>query len=279
MKSRDCDIVKDLMPSYVDGICSDATREYVEEHVQECDGCRQMLEAYRANVLSGEKLEQRGMDGLKKIRTNMKYQNLVCYLVLVFLVYCGVEVFLANHAGYAIFNNTTLLLVVCIAANLLASFGYKAKNRPGKIQYLLGAASLVLDLYFAIVFFYTVSGIASGADRLFGRELKRVGPFLERQLIAAFIAQLAFFGCNLWAIIRQEKNCSWLLNLNMTGIFLMINYDLWLKYMDSPETLLAAICKLTFEPLAAGILGIAVSLILTRASRKKEIDTMAGSGQ
>lgn len=54
MKSRDCDIVKDLMPSYVDGICSDAAKEYVEEHAKECDGCRQMLEAYKANVLSGE---------------------------------------------------------------------------------------------------------------------------------------------------------------------------------------------------------------------------------
>ncbi len=270
MKSRDCDIVKDLMPSYVDGICSDAAKEYVEEHAMECDGCRQMLEAYKANVLSGEKLEQRGMDGLKKIRTNMKYQNLVCYLVLVFLVYCGVEVFFANHAGYAIFDNTTLLLVVCIAASLLASFGYKAKNRPGKIQYLLGAASLVTDLYFIAVFFYAASGIASYAERLFGRELMWVGPFLERQLIMAFIAQLIFFGCNLWAIIRQEKSCGWLLNLNMTGIFLLINYDQWLKYMDSRETLLRAICKITFEPLAAGVLGIVASLILTRVLQKKE---------
>ncbi len=275
MENKNCDIVKDLIPSYADGICSDATKEYVEEHVQECDGCRQMLEAYKANVLSGEKLEQRGMDGLKKIRTNMKYQNLVCYLVLVFLVYCGVEVFLANHAGYAIFDNTTLLLVICIAANLLASFGYKAKNRPGKIQYLLGAASLVLDLYFIAVFLYAASGIASYAERLFGRELMRVGPFLERQLILAFIAQLIFFGCNLWAIIRQEKSCGWLLNLNMTGIFLMINYDQWLKYMDSRETLLRAVYKITFEPLAAGILGIAASLILARALRKKEAGLMA----
>lgn len=279
MEKRECDIVKDLLPSYAEGICSAATKEYVEEHIRTCGECRRMLEDYKANELTDEKLEQRGMDGLKKIRKKMKLQAIVCYLVLVFLVYCGFEVFLANHTGYAMFNNTTLLLIICILANLLASLGYRTESGPGKIQYLLGAASFLLDLYFAIVFFYSASGIASRADRLFGRELRRVGPFLERQLIAAFIAQLAFFGCNLWAIIRQEKNCSWLLNLNMTGIFLMINYDLWLKYMDSPETLLAAVCKLTFEPLAAGILGIAVSLILTRASRKKEIGTMAGSGQ
>lgn len=276
MQNRDCDIVKDLIPSYADGICSTATKEYVEEHARSCDSCRQTLETYKANLLSGEKLEQRGMDGLKKIRKKMELQNLVCYLVMVFLVYCGIEVFFANHTGYVMFSNTTLLLVICILANLLASLGYKGRNNPGKTQYLLGAASFLLDLYFVVVFLCAASGIASGAQSLFGRELTQVGPFLERQLIAAFAAQLLFFGCNLWAILRQDKNCGWLLNLNMTGIFLMINYDLWLKYMDSPETLLRAILKISFEPLAVGILGIAASLILARALRKKEVGLMAG---
>lgn len=270
MEKRECDIIKDLMPSYAEEICSAATKEYVEEHIRTCGECRRMLEDYRANVLTEGKLEQRGIDGLKKIRKKMKLQTIVCYLVPMFLVYCGIQVFFAHHENYVIFNNTTLLLVICILANLLASLGYKPKNGPGKIQYLLGAASFLLDLYFAIVFFYTVSRITSGAERLFGRELVQIGPFLERQLIAAFIAQLVFFGCNLWAILKQERNCGWLLNLNMTGIFLMINYDLWMKYMDSPETLLAAICKLTFEPLAAGALGIAASLILMKALQKKE---------
>lgn len=275
MENKNCDIVKDLIPSYAEGICSQATTEYVEEHLESCGNCRQVLEVYKANVLTGEKFEQRGLDGLKKIRKKMKYQNIVCYLVLVFLVYCGVQVFFANRPNYAMFDNTTLLLVICILANLLASLGYKAKNRPEKIQYLLGGISFLLDVYFVFVFVYAASGIASGAERLFGRELMKVGPFLERQLIAAFIAQLVFFGCNLWAIIKQDKSCGWLLNLNMTGIFLLINYDIWMKCMDSPQTLLRAILKNSFEPLAAGILGIAASLILARALRKKEAGLMA----
>lgn len=270
MEKRVCDIVKDLMPSYAEGICSATTKEYVGEHIRTCGECRRMLEDYRANVLTDEKLEQRGMDGLKKIRKKMKLQALVCYLVLLFLVYCGIQVFIANHVNYVLFNNTTLLLIICILANLLASLGYKAKNSPGKTQYLLGCASLLLDLYFVFTFFYTVFGITSGAERLFGREMMKVGPFLERQLIVAFVAQLAFFGCNLWAVIRQEKNCSWLLNLNMTGIFLFINYDMWMKTMDSIDTLRASIIRYTFEPLAAGILGIAAGIILSKTLQKKE---------
>lgn len=270
MEKMNCEIIRDLIPSYVDGICSEATKRCVEEHIAACDGCRQMLAAYKANVLSGEKLERKGLDGLKKIRKKMKLQNIVCYLVLIFLIYCGIEVFIANHTNYAMFNNTTLLLVICILANLLASLGYKAKNSPEKTQYLLGVASLILDLYFAFLFFYSAVSMASGSERLFGMELLNVGPFLERQLTIAFVAQLAFFGCNLWAIIRQDRNCGWLLNLNITGIFLMINYDIWLKQMDSFETLRAAILRDTLEPFAVCILGMAASLILTKTLRKKE---------
>ncbi len=270
MEKINCEIIRDLIPSYVDGVCSEATKRCVEDHVAACDGCRQMLASYKSHMLSGEKLERRGLDGLEKIRKKMKLQTAVCYLVLIFLIYCGIEVFIANHTNYAMFNNTTLLLVICILANLLASLGYKAKSRPGKTQYLLGVASLILALYFSFLFFYSAVSLASGRESLFGRELMNVGPFLERQLTIAFVAQLAFFGCNLWAIIRQERNCGWLLNVNITGIFLMINYDIWLKHMDSLETLRAAILKDTLEPFAVCILGIAASLILTRIFQKKE---------
>ena len=52
MKSRDCDIVKDLMPSYVDGICSDAAKEYVEEHAKEWTHLKENLKTLVYNFLS-----------------------------------------------------------------------------------------------------------------------------------------------------------------------------------------------------------------------------------
>lgn len=270
MEKRVCDIVKDLMPSYAEGICSAATKEYVEEHIRTCEECRRVLEAYRDNVLTDEKLEQKGVDGLKKIRKKMKLQTIVCYLVLVFLVYCGIQVFLANHTNYIIFSRPALLLAICILANLLASMGYKGRNAPGRLQYLLGGISFVLDLYLVGLFFYIAFHLKPEVQTIFGMELMKVGPFLERQLIAIFIAQLAFFACNLWCIIKQDKNCGWLLNLNMTGIFLMINYDIWMKSMDGYETLVRAITRDTLGIAVIGVLGIAASLILTKAFQKKE---------
>ncbi|MGE7688480.1 zf-HC2 domain-containing protein [Lysinibacillus sp. NPDC097214] len=39
-----CNIIKDLFPSYIDGICSEDTSRVVEEHIHHCEECRLYLE-------------------------------------------------------------------------------------------------------------------------------------------------------------------------------------------------------------------------------------------
>ena len=38
-----CEIIKDLLPLYQDGICSDESRKLIEEHLQSCDECKEIL--------------------------------------------------------------------------------------------------------------------------------------------------------------------------------------------------------------------------------------------
>ncbi|MEO4053921.1 zf-HC2 domain-containing protein [Solibacillus sp. CAU 1738] len=38
-----CNIIKDLLPSYIDEVCSEETVEMVEEHIQYCEECKQTL--------------------------------------------------------------------------------------------------------------------------------------------------------------------------------------------------------------------------------------------
>ncbi len=39
-----CDIVKDLIPLYIDGCCSEESKKAVEEHIRNCDDCKKLLE-------------------------------------------------------------------------------------------------------------------------------------------------------------------------------------------------------------------------------------------
>ena len=41
----ECDVIRDLMPLYAEGLASEATRRVVETHTVCCPGCRRQLEA------------------------------------------------------------------------------------------------------------------------------------------------------------------------------------------------------------------------------------------
>ncbi len=40
-----CNIIKDLLPLYHDGVCSDESKAMVEEHLSHCENCRNELAA------------------------------------------------------------------------------------------------------------------------------------------------------------------------------------------------------------------------------------------
>jgi predicted anti-sigma-YlaC factor YlaD len=40
-----CEIIKDLLPLYHDGVCSNDSKAKIEEHLADCDGCKAELQA------------------------------------------------------------------------------------------------------------------------------------------------------------------------------------------------------------------------------------------
>lgn len=45
-----CDVIRDLLPLYRDGVCSPASRALVEAHLKECAECRKALESIEAEM-------------------------------------------------------------------------------------------------------------------------------------------------------------------------------------------------------------------------------------
>ena len=38
-----CELIQDLFPSYIDGLTSEVTNQKIQEHVEECEPCKEML--------------------------------------------------------------------------------------------------------------------------------------------------------------------------------------------------------------------------------------------
>ena len=62
-----CEMIKDVLPSYVDKLTSDVTNNLVEEHINECEECKNTLEAMQDSTIGniGED-DKKEIDFLKK---------------------------------------------------------------------------------------------------------------------------------------------------------------------------------------------------------------------
>lgn len=63
-----CNVIRDLLPLYRDGVCADETRALVEEHLEDCASCRAELAALDASLTqtAEEQREVRALDNVAK---------------------------------------------------------------------------------------------------------------------------------------------------------------------------------------------------------------------
>lgn len=65
MIKNECDIIKDLLPNYVENQINDNTKEFVEKHIKNCNKCDEMLK-----MLKGEQTEEETRNKIENIEIN-----------------------------------------------------------------------------------------------------------------------------------------------------------------------------------------------------------------
>ena len=56
-QNRDCKIVQDLLPTYIESLTNEVTNEFIEEHIARCPECAQVLKDMNGD-LQLEKINQ-----------------------------------------------------------------------------------------------------------------------------------------------------------------------------------------------------------------------------
>ena len=97
MSEITCNIIRDLLPSYMDKIASDDSVRLIETHLaacQECQDFKDRLEKPDFHVAH----ETDNLDYLKKIRRLADFKSAVCFLLLLITGASGKTVFsLCRH--------------------------------------------------------------------------------------------------------------------------------------------------------------------------------------
>lgn len=255
----DCDIIGDLIPSYVDEVCSEKSRAAVEEHVNECAACKKLLEQQRLMDFSAEKLEERELNGLKKIRSRMKRQTMISYGLGILLLLLGWYAF--HGFGYLSKIIYYLLMPVCMLAVYRTREAGDVRKQAGKADgwLMLGAAALiVVSVGFLQI---TISQALAGEDVL-GLEPAHAGPALAMIWAVCFLAEFVILGVLWYRQSRLHIENRFRLCICITGIFLLLVYVESLRTLEDVQGVKEAFMQMSSVILVLGFIGTALSWYL-----------------
>lgn len=87
-----CDVIKDLLPSYMDGLTSETSNAIIEEHLKECEECRKYLEAMQKEMVS-ERYVKRSKEEVKedikpfqKLKRETRIKVITAFFTALFVV-------------------------------------------------------------------------------------------------------------------------------------------------------------------------------------------------
>jgi len=86
--TNNCAIVRDLFPSYLDGLCSQESEDFIEQHIKSCESCKEILNNLKTEVSTvdeNDKLERlKAKKPFKKVRDLL----IICVFSIIILIAC-----------------------------------------------------------------------------------------------------------------------------------------------------------------------------------------------
>lgn len=100
MSDKNCNIIKDLLPLYIDGVASEETGKFVENHIAGCKECAKELELLKEDIPTKERIDE-NMEEIKpiiKIKKQIRKKQVfiagISALAVAAVILCGFRMFL-----------------------------------------------------------------------------------------------------------------------------------------------------------------------------------------
>lgn len=88
-EKKNCKIVQDLLPNYVENLTNEDTNNFIEEHLRECNECQNVFENMRKELdIKTDKRDGREVKYIKKFSNKMKILKFI--LLILIIIYIAV---------------------------------------------------------------------------------------------------------------------------------------------------------------------------------------------
>ena len=172
MNNKNCNLIKDLLPLYIENLLSIESENIVKNHLENCEECREELIILKENdsiqiEISENKIEQNGEKLLNKIK---KSQDRIKYTFILFSMILAVSngylssgfmstiplVIIIPFILTLFFEESKIILLVGICINLILSIAIDSV--PWQISTLLLVGAILSGIYFG----KSIKSIAGG---------------------------------------------------------------------------------------------------------------------
>lgn len=259
-----CDVIRDLLPLYVDGACSEGSRRLVEEHIAGCPACAGMLSKLRDSACE-DSLRQETAAVLAPRRWRNRVFAASCTLAGFLCVPASLLAAMGRSPAMDYPFSWLLLLppalLVALAATLLP---LRCRRYTGRWTLLGYTASLMVLLLVCCAYTAEGTGEAGGATKMFFlsaaalyvlsavvivpwamRQLPLTGPFAQRRWLAA-LAWDGWFALLIAvsAAAMAPTGHTAALLLGAAGLALMLAGTIWclLRYLPIPRLAREGLC-------------------------------------
>ena len=93
-EKKDCKIIQDLLPNYIDGLTNSETNEFIKNHLNKCNDCQKILDNMKKDFdLKSLKKDNCEVNYIKKFQNHLRtFQLILLIILLTFLLIIGRKV-------------------------------------------------------------------------------------------------------------------------------------------------------------------------------------------
>ena len=264
-KLTNCNIIKDLLPSYLEDICTPDTKKAVKIHLEECGSCRNLADMMQQTDFISERTESVEIDYMKKVKRHFLKKSCYGILLAAFLLFCFYA-FTKSNVSFPL-PVTYLFLPCLLMATKLLFYPFTAKQSQDKIWKILTAFAILFTCY---GIFLNLSCYMHAQNQIrnsylpFHIKPEHLGPFIHAQLLAILLYLTALYLIGIYHTVCKKPVGFLHMNIWLTCSFILFHADRNLKILSDVSVSLQMFLNAVAISLFEGVLFFILSILLDR---------------
>ena len=113
-EKRNCKIVQDLLPNYIENLTNEETNHFIEEHLKECPECQHIFDNMQKELkVNTTKRDEREVKYMKKFSGKMKLLKfIILALVIIYVIIVGGRTFIMTSLSERLKKTNHIIIIM-----------------------------------------------------------------------------------------------------------------------------------------------------------------------